>query len=153
MPKLVAVVTHAAILLAQMLAHVFAFEPGFHVAAGLVSAALVGTAMQACSLPGLVGGLRLGFAAAFACTATLLETRALLARRLVNLAWASPGVGKLGSWYRVSFKNGFDDPVHQQIGITANRAGEMGVSVERKPKCPLLNGVYMACCMERSNMV
>ena len=28
----------------------------------------------------------------------------LLARRLLNLAWASPGVGNLGNWYRDSFR-------------------------------------------------
>ena len=42
---------HAAKLLAQMLAHVFAFKPGLDIAAGLVGAPLVGAAMQAGGLP------------------------------------------------------------------------------------------------------
>ena len=44
---------HAAVFLTQMLAHVLAFEPGFHVTAGFVGAALIGTAVQARSLPRL----------------------------------------------------------------------------------------------------
>ncbi|MCY1370899.1 hypothetical protein D9M69_580160 [compost metagenome] len=43
---------HTAILLAEVLAHVLALEPGLDVAAGLVGAALVGAAMQAGGFPG-----------------------------------------------------------------------------------------------------
>ena len=43
---------HAVELFTQILAHVLAFEPSFHVAAGFVGAALVGAAMQASGLPG-----------------------------------------------------------------------------------------------------
>ena len=50
---------HAAELFTQMLAHVFALEPGLYVAAGLISAALVGTAVQAGSLPGELVSSRL----------------------------------------------------------------------------------------------
>ena len=43
----------AAVLLAEVLAHVAALEPGLDVARGLVGAALVGAAMRAGDLPGL----------------------------------------------------------------------------------------------------
>src|SRR6218665_1335023 len=43
---------HAAVFLAQMLAHVLALEPSLDIAAGLVGPAFVGAAMQARSLPG-----------------------------------------------------------------------------------------------------
>lgn len=42
---------HTTVLLAQVLTHVFAFQPGFHVPAGLIGTPLVGTAVQACRLP------------------------------------------------------------------------------------------------------
>ena len=42
-----------AVFFAQMLAHVFTFEPGFDVAAGFVGTPLVGAAMQAGGLPRL----------------------------------------------------------------------------------------------------
>ena len=50
---------HAAKFLAEMLTHVFAFEPGFYVTAGLVGSAFVGTAMQTGSLPCQLIGRRL----------------------------------------------------------------------------------------------
>jgi hypothetical protein len=45
---------HAAVFFAQMLAHVFAFEPGFHIATGFISAAFIGAAMQDPQPPRLV---------------------------------------------------------------------------------------------------
>jgi hypothetical protein len=132
MPKLVTARPRR-VLLAQMLAHVLALEPGLHVAAGLVGAALVGAAVQAGGLP----GLGLGRRRARLCRPGWAHTRG---QALGQLGCASPGVG---SWAAVlgAGQDGLDHAVHQQVGVAADRAGEVGVGLEARPKWPLLMGV------------
>jgi hypothetical protein len=105
---------HTAELLTQMLAHVLALEPGFHVAAGFVSAAFVGAAMQAGGLPGHQLGADLfrlftrdlhlrGFA--------LLDPLRELGMGLARRRQGRQVVPRLA-------QDGLDHTVHQQVRVT-----------------------------------
>jgi hypothetical protein len=61
-------------------------------------------------------------------------------KRLASLACASPGVGKFGQLVPALGQNGLDHAVHQQIGIAANRAGEMRVRLIGQPEMPAVHG-------------
>ena len=114
----------AAEFFTQMLAHVLALQPGFDVAAGLVSAALVGAAMQARRLPGqFVSAGFFGFLLRF------LDTRRQPLRQF--------RLGFARRWQRRQLVLGLvqhrlDDAVYQQVRVAANRAGEVRVSLIRQ---------------------
>ena len=126
MPKVVAARDHAAVFLAEVLAHVLALEPGLDVAAGLVGAALVGAAMQAGGFPGLHF---LASARRWPSAAWLVGAFTREASRLASLACASPGVGSIGNWYLRLAQDRLDHAMHQQVGIAPDRAGEVRVGL------------------------
>ena len=124
---------------AQMVSHVFAFEPRLDIAAGLIGAALVGAAMQTCRFPTLqllppfFGGHllfgRQGFGRFNATGQTLGQLAVGLSRR---------GQG----WQLIALfpQNGLDNPMHQQIGVTPNGAGEVGVAFKRQAEMTAVKG-------------
>ena len=117
------------IFFAQVLAHVAAFQPSLDVARGLVGTAFVGTAMRPGDLPDFI-----------------LGTQAHIASRLLRLGrfGRQPRFGRRidhGFVERIAFvaEQRFDDAVHQQIGVTANRAGEVGVSLVGQTEVPAVD--------------
>ena len=121
-------------LFTQVIAHVLALEPGLHVATGLISTALVGTAMQARSFPALYFSLRH--------TTTGLDLRISHTARqtLGHLLLRLPRRRQLRQLVLGFFQNGFDDAVHQQIRIAPDRAGEVRVRLKRQTKVPTVIG-------------
>ncbi len=104
-----------------MLAHVFALEPGFDVAAGFVSTAFVGAAVQPRRLPCQLVGT--GF---FRLLRRVFHPGRQTFGKL-GLSLARSGQG----WQLILrlVENGLDDAVHQQIGISTDRAGEVCVGL------------------------
>ena len=115
---------HAAVLLAQVLTHVFAFQPGFNIAAGLVSTTFVGAAVQTCSLPRLLLGKRHFDARG---VRLHLRTGLVLLQAFRQFGMRFTGQGQTGQLVLLPRQNSFDDPMHQQIRVAPNRAGEVGV--------------------------
>ena len=118
----------AGVFLAQMVAHELALEPGFHIAAGFVSAALVSAAMQASGFPGLYGG-RGGFAAWL-----LLWLHYARCQAFGHLGFRFARCWQVGQFVACALQFSLDDAVHQQVWVAANRAGEVGVSLKCQTK-------------------
>ena len=118
---------HATIFFPQMLAHVFALEPSFHITAGFVGAALIGAAMQTSGLPGLLIGCRHAHARRVGVRRTFGGL--VLFKPLGQLGMGFAGHGQVGQLVLAPQQDRLDHPVHQQIGVTADRAGEMGVGL------------------------
>ena len=127
---------HAAVFLTQMLAHVLAFEPGFHVTAGLIGAALIGTAVQACSLP------RLDFPAwGFDVFFRFGSWGSNAPRQpFGQLGMGLARGGQHGQLVPGVAQNGLDHPVHQQVWVAANRAGEVGVGLKCQAEMAAVDG-------------
>ena len=126
----------AAEFLAQELAHVLALEPRLDITACLVGAAFIGTAMQARSLPGLHFGrflARLDAGSLDTCCCGLFEPAGEF-----FLCFARSG--QRGKLIALVAQDGLDDTVHQQIGVTSNRAGEVGVGIVGQPEVPTVDG-------------
>ena len=109
-------------LLTQMLAHIAALEPGLNIPRGLVGAALICAAMGTNDFPALDLGGSLGRIDG------LGTTRPLGRHRHIHLA----GIEVVA----LVRQNRLDDPVHQQVGITPNRAGEVGICLVAQAKVP-----------------
>ena len=118
----------AAVLLAEVLAHVAALEPGLDVARGLVGTALVGAAMRAGDFPGLELAAGHQHRRGRQALRLLGVLRGL--RRLGRLGGHRPGVaGARGELVALAADQRLDDAMHQQVGIAADRAGEVGVGL------------------------
>ncbi len=131
----------AAIFLTQALTHEHALQPRLDVTRSLIRPALVGAAMDARGLP----GGRLGW--------RQLDARSHLDRRLgqtlrgLRLAtWLALEITR-GRHHRrqdqlvtSAAKQGLDDAMHEQVRITANRAGEVRVSLIRQAEVPAVGG-------------
>jgi hypothetical protein len=49
-------------------------------------------------------------------------------------------VGNTGSWYLLVAQDGLDDPVHQQVGVAPDRAGEVGVGLVGQAEVAAVDG-------------
>src|SRR3989344_4236786 len=71
-----------------------------------------------------------------------------LVAALTTPLYSSPRCSRMGfagcrqGWQRVLrlAQNGLDDPVHQQVGVAPDRAGEMRVGIERQAKVTTVDG-------------
>ena len=125
---------HAAVFLAQVLAHVAALEPGFHIAAGLVRAALVGAAMQTCGFP--------RFELAARRHRQRLDLRVLHATSQ-SLDQLVVGLALLRQRRQLVLgvaQNRLDHAVHEQVGIATDRAREVRVGLERQTEVTAVVG-------------
>ena len=119
-----------------MLAHVFALEPRLNIAASFIRSALIGTAMQTCCFPSLLFGGRhfdarciVHLSACF----VFLQTLGQLGLRFTG-QWQSR---QLVFFVR---QDGLNHAVHQQVGIAANRAGEVCVGFVGQAKVTTVDG-------------
>ncbi|VVD93871.1 hypothetical protein PTE30175_01695 [Pandoraea terrae] len=117
----------AAVFLAQLVAHEIALEPRFHIARRLVGTTLVGRTVQAEFVPDRIA----------------LVGRARLACRLVFLLQVARPGGQPRHQFNArrhlrlilaAGEDSLDAPVRQQVRITADRAGEMGIRRIRETK-------------------
>jgi hypothetical protein len=124
MPKLVAAGDHAGVLLAEVVAHVLALQPGLDVAAGFVGARSLAlqcrpAASQACSSRGEAAILA-------SASASAGDPRGEPARQLlVRLA----GRGQHRQLVALLGQDRLDHAVHQQVRVAPDRAGEVRVGL------------------------
>ena len=126
---------HTAKLLPQVFSHVLALEPCFHVAAGLVSTALVGAAVHASGLPCLgFDAQLLRFLARFGharCKSLFEPSRQL-----------GMGFSRCRKYRQLVLGLGqdcLDDAMHKQVRIAPDWTGEVRVGVKSQTKVTLID--------------